>query len=155
MSDVGDTGRHTSERLARVQESLRSLLERTTDQALLDGIETAAQELGMIRLALDVPSPHSRRAHIRVKETIGTSMLVGEREIDAAIIDISVGGVGLMTEERLPAGTVVQVAVPPVGWIEAEVVGVETDRLHLRFHAAPADAEQQRALLDLVLRHYD
>lgn len=155
MNDVGDSEQPTSDRLARVQESLRGLLARTSDQVLLDGIEAAAHEIGLIRLGLDVRSPRSRRAHIRVKQAIGTALLVGEREIDAAIVDISVGGVGLMTEERLPSGTVLRVAVPPVGWIEAEVVGADEDRLHLRFRTDPADAEQQRALLDLVLRHYD
>lgn len=155
MSDVGDTEQPLSDRLARIQENLRGLLEQTTDQALVDGIEAAAHELGLVRLGLDTPSPRSRRAHLRVKEAIGTALLVGDREIDAAIIDISVGGVGLMTEERLPPGTLLRVAVPPIGWIEAEVVAVAADRLHLQFRSDPADAGQQRALLDLVLRHYD
>lgn len=154
MTEDGCTDAQASERLARVQEALRSLAERTADPVLVDGIEAAAQEIGLIRLGLDVPTPSSRRAHLRVKESIGTALQVGEREIDAAIIDISVGGVGLMTEERLPPGTGLRVAVPSIGWIDAEVVGVAQDRLHVRFSADATDAAQQRALLDLVLRHY-
>ena len=144
-----------SDRLARVQENLRGLLNRATDPAAVEALEAAAHEIGMVRLILDTPRPGSRRVHMRVPETIGTALLVDGREVDAAIVDISVGGVGLVTDERLPAGTRLKVAVPPVGWIAAEVVAGEGDRLHLRFHAGPADTEQQRALLDLVLRHYE
>src|SRR3546814_2205434 len=90
---------------------------------LLEGIEAAALERGLIRLGLDAPSPRSRRAHSRVKETIGTELRLGDRRIDAAIVDISVGGVGLTTEEKLPPGKVLRVAVPPVGWIDAEEIG--------------------------------
>src|SRR3546814_8103592 len=60
MSDAGATDRRLSDRLAHVQEALRSLLARTTDQAVLEGIEAAALELGLIRLGLDAPSPRSR-----------------------------------------------------------------------------------------------
>lgn len=144
-----------SERLAQVQDSLRGLLDNAADQGVIETLEAAAHEIGMVRLILDTPRPGARRAHMRVPETIGTALLVDGREVDAAIVDISVGGVGLITDERLPAGTRLKVAVPPVGWIEAEVVAGEGDRLHLRFHAGAADGEQQRALLDLVLRHYD
>jgi len=108
-----------------------------------------------VRLTIDTPRPGARRAHMRVSEAIGTALLVDGREVDAAIVDISVGGVGLVTDERLPAGTVLKVAVPPVGWIEAEVVAGEGDRLHLRFRPGDATGDQQRALLDLVLRHYE
>lgn len=154
MNDGDGTGPQLSERLARVQEALRSLSARAADPALGEGIAAAAQEIGLIRLVLDLPSPQSRRAHPRVKESIGTALQVGDREIDAAIIDISVGGVGLMTEERLPSGTALRVAVPSIGWIDAEVVGVADDRLHVRFSTDSTDTAQQRALLDLVLRHY-
>src|SRR3546814_17718149 len=95
MSDAGATDRRLSDRLAHVQEALRSLLARTTDQAVLEGIEAAALELGLIRLGLDAPSPRSRRAHIRVQETIGTELRPGDRRIAAAIVDISCAGVGL------------------------------------------------------------
>src|SRR3546814_17419422 len=71
MGDAGATDRRLSDRLAHVQEALRSLLARTTDQAVLEGIEAAALELGLIRLGLDAPSQRSRSAHIRVKETNG------------------------------------------------------------------------------------
>lgn len=155
MSDEIVAEQSLSDRLARVQETLRGLLARIDDQAVVDGVEAAAHEIGMVRLTLDTPRPGARRAHMRVPEAIGTALLVDGREVDAAIVDISVGGVGLVTDERLPAGTRLKVAVPPVGWIEAEVVAGQGDRLHLRFHAGPVDAEQQRALLDLILRHYE
>ena len=144
-----------SERLGRVQETLRTLLAEATDPRSVEAIADAAQEIGRIRLALDTPRPESRRAHLRVAEAIGTVLTVGGREIDAAIADVSVGGVGLDVEERLPTGTILRVAIPPAGWIDAEVVGVDGNRLHARFLSESMTAELQRALLDLVLRHYD
>lgn len=144
-----------SERLAQVQESLRGLLHQVTDQTMVDALEAAAHEIGQVRLVLDLPQPGARRAHMRVPETIGTALMVDGREVDAAIVDISVGGVGLVTDEQLAAGTVLKVAVPPVGWIEAEVVAAVDGRLHVRFRADGASTDQQRALLDLVMRHYD
>lgn len=155
MSEGVELGLPLSERLAQVQENLRGLLPRTTDQAMLDAIEAAAHEIGQVRLVLDLPRPGARRAHMRVRETIGTALMVDGREVDAAIVDISVGGVGLVTDEQLAAGTVLQVAVPPVGWIEAEVVAADDGRLHVRFRTEGTSAEQQRALLDLVMRHYE
>jgi hypothetical protein len=35
------------------------------------------------------------------------------------------------------------------------VVGTSDDRLHVRFRSPDGDTEQQRALLDLVMRHYE
>src|SRR3546814_14861584 len=116
MSDAGATDRRLSDRLAHVQEALRSLLARTTDQAVLEGIEAAALELGLIRLGLDAPSPRSRRAHIRVKETIGTELRRGDRRIDAAIVAIPVGRVGLTPTAKLHPGRVLRREVLPVGW---------------------------------------
>ncbi len=144
-----------SERLGLVQETLRTLLADAADPKTVEALAEAAHELGRIRLALDAPRPDSRRAHLRVPETIGTALTVGGREVDAAIVDVSVGGVGLVTDERLPTGTILRVAIPPVGWIDAEVVAADGDRLHVRFQSDGMTAEQQRALLDLVLRHYD
>ena len=130
MSEGVEAELPLSERLAQVQESLRGLLNRATDQAMVDALEAAAHEIGQVRLVLDLPRPGARRAHMRVPETIGTALMVDGREVDAAIVDISVGGVGLITDERLPAGTVLQVAVPPVGWIAAEVVAADDGRPH-------------------------
>lgn len=155
MSDDAGTERSVSERLARVQEELRALLGRIGDQAAADAVEAAAHEIGMVRLALDTPRPGARRAHMRVPETIGTALMVDGREVDAAIVDVSVGGVGLVTDERLAAGTLLKVAVPPAGWIEAEVVAAGDDRLHVRFRSEGASEDQQRALLDLIMRHYE
>lgn len=155
MSESIEAELPLSERLARVQDSLRSLLSQVTEPATVEALAAAAHEIGQIRLALDIPLPGARRAHMRVPESIGTALRVDGREVDAAIVDISVGGVGLVTDERLPAGTMLQVAVPPVGWIEAEVVAADDDRLHVRFRTEGTTTDQQRALLDLVLRHYD
>lgn len=155
MDDRAETLRSLSDRLAGVQESLRAVLARTTDQSVVAELGDAAHEIGLLRLALDAPTPESRRHHLRVPETIGTALMVDGREVDAVIVDISVGGVGLVTDERLPAGTMLQVAVPPVGWLDAEVVSTDDDRLHVRFRADGSTTDQQRALLDLVLRHYD
>jgi len=144
-----------SERLGRVQETLRALLAQAAEPKTVEALADAVHELGRVRLAMDAPRPDSRRAHLRVPETIGTALTVSGREVDAAIIDVSVGGVGLITDERLPTGTTLRVAIPPVGWIDAEVVAADGDRLHVRFLSEGMTAEQQRALLDLVLRHYD
>lgn len=155
MSDSVETEHPPSERLARVQDSLRALLARTTDHAVVEILSTAAHEIGLARLALDTPAPGARRAHMRVPETIGTALQVDDREIDAAIVDVSVGGVGLVTDVRLPIGTVLRVAIPPVGWVNAEVVGSDDLRLHVRFRADETTESQRRALLDLVLKHYE
>lgn len=144
-----------SERLRLLHEDLRAMLVRTSDQAIVEDLGAVVHELGLIRLLMDSPTPESRRAHLRVRESIGTALIVDDREVDAAIIDISVGGVGLVVDERLPVGKVLQVAVPPVGWIEAVVVAAEDDRLHIRFWTERTTDEQRRAILDLVLRHYD
>ena len=150
-----ETGHLPSARLAGVQEALRNLIARTSDLDVAAALAAAAREIGEVRLLLDLPRPGGRRAHMRVPETIGTALMVDDRELDAAIVDISVGGVGLVTDEQLAAGTVLRIAVPPAGWIEAEVVGASGDRLHVRFRSDDADTDQQRALLDLVMRHYE
>ncbi len=155
MSEAMDTGHPPSARLASVQETLRNLIARTSDLDVAAALAAAAREIGEVRLLLDLPRPGARRAHMRVPETIGTAVKVDGREVDAAIVDVSVGGVGLLTDEHLTAGTVLQIAVPPAGWIEAEVVGTSDDRLHVRFRSPDGDTEQQRALLDLVMRHYE
>lgn len=74
MSEGVEAGLPLSERLAQVQENLRGLLARTTDQAVLDALEAAAHEIGQVRLVLDLPRPGARRAHMRVQETIGTAL---------------------------------------------------------------------------------
>lgn len=144
-----------SGRLAKVQDVLRSLGDQIDDPVVIDTLLVAAHEIGQVRLLLDTPQPGARRAHMRVPETIGTALMVDGREVDAAIVDISVGGVGLLTDERLPAGTLLEVAVPPAGWIQAEVVAADDDRLHVRFRSDGTSTEQHRALLDLIMRHYD
>ncbi|MEQ8398192.1 PilZ domain-containing protein [Thalassobaculum sp.] len=155
MHDRTEATQSLSDRLSVVQEHLRAVLTRTSDQSIVEELGNAAHEIGLLRLALDSPTPESRRHHLRVPESIGTALMVDGREVDAVIVDISVGGVGMVTDERLPAGTLLRVAVPPVGWIEAEVVATDDDRLHVRFRTDGASTDQQRALLDLVLRHYD
>jgi len=155
MSEAIEDGQPPSARLASVQESLRNLIARTSDLDVAAALAAAAREIGEVRLLLDLPRPGARRAHMRVPETIGTAVKVDGREVDAAIVDVSVGGVGLLTDEQLVAGTVLQIAVPPAGWIEAEVVGTSDDRLHVRFRSPDGDTDQQRALLDLVMRHYE
>lgn len=155
MSEAIETGQPPSARLAGVQESLRNLIARTSDLDVAAALAAAAREIGEVRLLLDLPRPGARRAHMRVPETIGTAVKVDGREVDAAIVDVSVGGVGLLTDEQLSAGTVLQIAIPPAGWIEAEVVGASDDRLHVRFRSPDGDTDQQRALLDLVMRHYE
>ena len=139
--------------LRDIHAALRSIQSKLSDQAIISDLNDVVHRVGELRLAIDTPDHDERRQHVRVTESIVTAICVDAVEFDAVISDLSIGGVGLDVDRPLKVGTTIEVAVPPLGWVLAEVVGAKDNHLNIRF--VEDDEKQKQALLDMIMHYYD
>ena len=146
-----------AERLRRVQEALRHLRDEVDNAAWIETLGSAIHELGLVRLTLDLPR-EGRRQHLRITRSVATRIRTADGETDAVIANLSIGGVGLEVDDALETGSAVDVRLPELGWVQAEVVATRDNRLSLRFeppHDEEEDERRNRALLAYIEHHYE
>lgn len=128
--------------------TITQLIGRAQDEEDVCMLANLAEKISLLKYFLSLPLECTPRQAARLHEGIVSSCEISGKDIECAIIDISIGGALIVLEEDAPPSSTITLHHPIVGDLSATVVGTTNGGVHVAFRDLPK--ESRKALVNLV-----